>query len=395
MTMPKFRTPLAFLAALACLLPAAVAQNAKKVDPKGEWIAYIGTYTRQKSKGIYAYNFAPATGKTTPIGLVAETVNPSFLAIHPNQKFVYAANEVDTFEGQPSGYISAFAIEPGGQLKALNRVSSKGTGPCHVAFDKTGKWLFVANYNGGSVAAYPVHADGTLGEASAAVQHAGSSVAGQRPVRPHAHSANIPPDNRFVFFADLGLDQILSYKLDTAKGTLTPNNPPFAKLAPGSGPRHMVFRPDGKFAYVINETLCTVTVFRYNAAGGTLEELQTISTLPAGFTLNRGTSTAEIAVHPSGKFLYGSNRGPNTIAIFAIDANKGTLTAGDRVPTQGKIPRNFAIDPTGAFLFAANQDSDNIVVFRIDQKTGGLTATGDILDVGAPVCVTFAKVPQK
>jgi 6-phosphogluconolactonase len=391
MTMPKLRKPVVFLAALAYLLPAAVAQNAKKVDPKGEWIAYIGTYTRQKSKGIYAYNFAPATGKTTPIGLVAESVNPSFLAIHPNQKFVYVANEVDTYESQPTGYISAFAIEPGGQLKALNRVSSKGTGPCHVAFDKTGKWLFVANYNGGSVAAYPVHADGTLGEASAAVQHSGTVALARRQGGPHAHSANISPDNRFVFFTDLGLDQVVSYKLDTAKGTLTPNNPPFAKLAPGSGPRHMAFRPDGKFAYVINEITCTVTVFRYDAAGGTLEELQTISTLPPeGFAGNK--STAEIAVHPNGKFVYGSNRGPDSIAIFAIDANKGTLTAGDRVPTQGKTPRNFAIDPTGVFLFAANQDSDNIVVFRIDQKTGGLTATGDVLDVGAPVCVTFAKV---
>jgi len=390
MTMPKLRKPLVVLAALAYLLPAALAQT-KKADPKGEWIAYIGTYTRQKSKGIYAFKYAPATGKAAPIGLVAETVSPSFLAIHPNQKFVYAANEVDTYEGQPTGYVTAFAIEPGGKLKELNRVSSKGTGPCHVAFDKTGKWLFVANYNGGSVAAYPVHADGTLGEASAAIKHSGTVALPQRQGGPHAHSANISPDNRFVFFTDLGLDQVVSYKLDTAKGTLTPNTPPFAKVAAGSGPRHMAFRPDGKFAYVINEITCTVTAFRYNAAGGTLEELQTVSTLPAGYTANN-KSTAEIAVHPNGKFLYGSNRGPNSIAIFAIDANKGTLTAVDNVPTQGKTPRNFAIDPSGAFLLAANQDSDNIVIFRIDPKTGGLTATGDVLDVGAPVCVTFAKV---
>src|SRR5256885_15365811 len=199
MTMLKLRKSLVLLTAFAYLLPVAFAQNAKKIDSKGEWTAYIGTYTRQKSKGIYAFKYAPATGKATPIGLAAESVNPSFLAIHPNQKFVYAANEADTFEGQPTGYLTAFAIESGGKLKELNRVSSKGTGPCHVAFDKTGKWLFVANYNGGSGAAYPVHADGTLGEASAAVQHYGAVALPRPQGGPHAHSANISPDNRFVF----------------------------------------------------------------------------------------------------------------------------------------------------------------------------------------------------
>src|SRR5947209_3512327 len=343
---------------------------------KGEWLAYIGTYTRQKSKGIYAYRFAPATGKLTSIGLVGETVNPSFLAIHPNQRFLYAANEVNTFEGQQAGSISAFAIDrSSGQLKALNQVSSKGTGPCHVALDHTGKWLIAANYNSGSVAVFPVHDDGSLGEASAFVQHSGSSADQQRQRGPHAHDINVSRDNRFILVNDLGLDEILVYRLDPAKGTLTPNEPPFVKLAPGSGPRHLAFDKAGQFAYSINEMLLTVTAFRYDPRQGSLKELQTIPSNPEEFT--GAKSAAEIAVHPNGKFLYASNRGPNTIAVFRIDPKKGTLTAVERAPTQGKTPRNFAIDPSGKYLLAANQDSDNIVEFRIDQATGRLTPTGD------------------
>jgi len=356
---------------------------------KGEWIAYIGTYTRQKSKGIYAYRFAPASGKLTPAGLVAETVNPSFLAVHPNQRFLYAANEVGTYQGQPTGSISAFAIDQAtAQLKPLNQVSSKGSGPCHVALDHTGKWLFAANYNSGSVAAYPVHDDGTLGEASAFVQHSGAGANAQRQSGPHAHEITISPDNRFVLVNDLGLDQILVYRLDPVKGTLAANDPPFVKLAPGSGPRHMAFGKGGRFAYAINEILLTVTAFRYDAGRGSLTELQTVAASPENFAGEK--SGAEIAVHSNGKFLYSSNRGPDNIAIFRIDSNKGTLTAVERVPTQGKTPRNFAIDPTGGYLFAANQDSDNVVVFRIDKGTGHLTQAGNALDVGAPVCVVFA-----
>jgi 6-phosphogluconolactonase len=371
------------VAALAVPLAAAAA--------KGEWIAYIGTYTRQKSKGIYAYRFVPASGKLTAIGLVAETVNPSFLAIHPNQRFLYAANEVGNYQGQPAGSISAFAIDPTtGQLKPLNQVSSKGSGPCHVALDHTGKWLFAANYSSGSVAAYPVHDDGTLGEASAFVQHSGASANPQRQSGPHAHEVTVSADNRFVLVNDLGLDQILVYRLDPVKGTLAPNDPPFVKLAPGSGPRHMAFGKGGRFAYAVNEILLTVTAFRYDAGHGSLTELQTVPASPETFPGPK--SGAEIAVHPDGKFLYASNRGPDNIAIFRIDAQKGTLTAVERVPTQGKTPRNFAIDPTGGYLFAANQDSDNMVVFHIDKGTGHLTPAGNVLDVGAPVCVVFAAV---
>jgi 6-phosphogluconolactonase len=368
-------------AALACLPPAAVAA-------KGEFIAYIGTYTRQNSKGIYAWRFDAATGKLTSIGLVGETSNPSFLAISPNHRFLYAVNENNTFEGQPGGSVSAFSIDAAtGQLKALNQVSTGGPGPCHVSLDKTGKWLFVANYGGGSVAAFPVHDDGSLGKASTFVQHTGSSVDPQRQRKPFGHSANPSPDGRFVLVADLGLDEVLTYPLDKVKGMLTPADP-IAKIQPGSGPRHLAFDPKGKFAYLASEMAATVTAFSYDPAKGGLTQLQTISMLPADFKGTKGA--AEIAVHPSGKFLYASNRGSSdTIAIFSIDAAKGTLTAVDYVPTGGKNPRNFAIDPTGQYLFAANQDSANVVVFRIDLKTGKLTPTGDRLDVAFPVCVTF------
>jgi 6-phosphogluconolactonase len=351
---------------------------------------YVGTYTNQQSKGIYAYHFQ-TSGKFTPIGLVAETSSPSFLAVDHNQKFVYAANELTTYEGKPAGSISAFAIDAAtGHLKLLNKVSSKGSGPCHVSFDETGKWLFAANYFGGSLAVFPVHEDGSLGEASAFIQHTGSSVDPQRQSGPHAHSAYISPGNRFVLVDDLGLDRVVVYRLDAATGTLTPNDPPFAKLAPGSGPRHLAFGKDGKFVYVLSEMAATVTAFSYNAGAGSLTQTQTISMLPGDYTGPK--SGAEIFVHPNGKFLYASNREHNSIAIFRIDPGSGALTAAGRVSTQGKTPRNFAIDPTGAFLLAANQDSGSIVVFRIDQATGALTPTGDILNVASPVCIVFARV---
>jgi 6-phosphogluconolactonase len=373
---------------LAAIVAAALVSPLCAAAAKGDFVAYFGTYTRQKSKGIYAYQFAPATGKLTPVGLVAETVNPSFLAVHPNGRFLYAANEVSTYKGQPTGSLSAFAIDPAThQLKLLNQVSSKGSGPCHVALDHTGKWLFTANYDSGSVAAFPVHDDGSLGEASSFVQHAGSSVDPQRQRGPHAHDITVSPDNRFVLVNDLGLDQIVVYRLDPVKGMLTPNDPPFGKVAPGSGPRHFAFGKGAKFAYALNEMALTVTAFQYDAAKGSLAEVQTSPTLAEPFAGEK--SGAEITVHPNGKFLYASNRGPDSISVFRIDAKTGKLTAIERVPTQGKTPRNFAIDPTGKFLFAANQDSDNVVVFHLDPGTGHLTPAGNVLDVGAPVCVVF------
>ncbi len=365
-------------------MPAGMAQSAPQ--SKGDLLVYAGTYTRpNKSKGIYAWRFQPGTGKLTSIGLVGETESPSFLAVHPNHKFLYAVNEISNYKGEKAGSVTAFALDAKtGMLKALNTVSSRGDGPCHLAIDPTGKWLIVANYGGGSVAEYPVHADGTLGEASTFVQHTGSGLDPARQKEPHAHSAVLSPDGKLVFVNDLGLDKILSYKV----AGLTPAHPAFTKIAPGSGPRHLTFAPNRRFAYAITEMTASVVAFRYG--GGKFEELQTIPNLPEDFA---GKSGAEIAVHPSGKFVYASTRGHNSIAVFAVDPAKGTLTAVDRTPTQGKTPRNFAIDPTGAYLFAANQDSDNIVVFKIDAKTGKLTASGDVLEAGSPVCITF--VPAK
>jgi 6-phosphogluconolactonase len=325
---------------------------------------YIGTY----SQGIYHPR------------LVAETKSPSFLAAHPTKHFLYAANE-------SSNTVSAFSIEPSAQLKFLNSVPSRGDGPCHIALDKTGNWLFVANYNSGSIAVFPVHEDGSLGEAATLIQHTGSSVNHERQAGPHAHSVNISPDNRFLLVTDLGLDRILIYRFDPTKGTLTPNDPPFMAARFGSGPRHLAFTPDGRFVYVINELSATVIAYQYDAARGSLKELQTLSTLPDDFTGPK--SGAEIAVHPNGNFLYASNRGDDSIAIFRIDRLKGTLTDVGHVSTQGKTPRNFAIDPSGTRLYAANQDSNTVVVFRVDEQTGGLTPDGRVFDVPSPVCVLF------
>jgi 6-phosphogluconolactonase len=377
-----------FVALCALLLLTTGTQGARKVQTMGEYIVYIGTYTGQKSKGIYAYRFDGATGRLVSLGLVAETTNPSFLTVHPSRRFLYAVNEIANYEGQKSGAVSAFALDPRtGKLTFLNQVSSRGADPCYLVVDKTGKHVLVANYSGGSVAAFPVRADGRLGEASAFVQHAGGSVNPERQQGPHAHSINLSPDNRFAIAADLGLDQLLVYRFDPTKGSLAANSPAFAKVNPGAGPRHFAFHPSGRFAYVINEMQSTVSAFAYDAAGGVLHALQTISTLPKDFAGKN--DTAEVQVHPTGKFLYGSNRGHDSIAVFAIDAEKGTLTPVEYVATRGKTPRNFGIDPTGSFLFAANQDSDNIVVFRINPDSGRLTPTGQVVEVPSPVCVKF------
>lgn len=349
------------------------------------YFAYTGTYTSGESKGIYAYRFDSSRGAMKEIGLAVEASNPSFLAVAPNQRFVYAVNE------NSQGAVSAFAIEPEtGRLRFLNSVSSKGAGPCHIAFDKTGKWIFAANYSSGSVAVFPVHADGSVGEASAFAQHSGSSINPQRQEGPHAHTVAISPDNRFALVADLGLDHVMVYRFDAAKGTLAPADPAFAQVAPGSGPRHLAFGSSGKFVYALNEMGGTIAAFGYDAARGALRQIQTISTLPADF--KGQNSSAEIAVHPNGRFLYASNRGHDSIAIFSIAAAGGKLMPVDRVSTGGKTPRSFAIDPTGRFLFAANQDSDAVMPFRIDPKTGRLTALAGALRVPNPVSIVFAAV---
>jgi 6-phosphogluconolactonase len=355
-------------------------------------IMFVGTYTKAPSKGIYAYRFESRTGEVVPLGtdgLVAETENPSFLVVHRNRRFLYAVNEISKYEGKDAGSVSAFAIDrTTGALTLLNRVSTRGGGPCHLELDRTGKWLFVANYGGGSVAAFPVQADGKLGEASAFFQHEGKGANPSRQNGPHAHETVVSPDNRFVLAADLGLDKVFSYRIDPATGGLAPN-PGSTAIASGSGPRHLAFRPDGKFVYVLKEMLSAVVAFRYDAGGGTLTELQTLSTLPDGFAGDN--SGAEIVAHSGGKFLYASNRGDDSIAIFRIDEASGKLTSAGRVSTGGKTPRGFAIDPEGNFLVAGNQNSGTVVVFRIDRQTGGLTPTGTTLQVGSPVNVVFSQ----
>lgn len=353
-------------------------------------LVYIGTYTGEKSKGIYAFRFHPDSGELESLGLVAETDSPSFLAVHPNRKFLYAVNEKDNFGDRKSGAVTAFAIdEKTGRLKQLNQVSSRGTGACHLVVDRTGKTLFVANYGSGSVAAFPVQKDGSLGEAVGFDQHTGSGPDVRRQSHPHAHCVVLSPDNRFVAAADLGLDKVFLYHVDPQNSSLVPNAPPFASVKPGSGPRHVAFSPDAAHAYVINEMGSTVTAFSYDAKAGTMAEIQNVSTLPSGFSGQ--STTAEIVIDSKGRFLYGSNRGHDSIAVFSIDRAKGTLTPIEHVSTQGKVPRNFAIDPTGAYLFAANQNTNNIVLFRIDQASGRLTPTGKSVEVGSPVCVLFVQ----
>jgi 6-phosphogluconolactonase len=347
-----------------------------------ESLVYVGTYTKAASKGIYAFRFQPATGQMTPLGLAAETVNPSFLVVHPNKRFLYAVNEIE------NGRISAFSInEKTGMLKLLNTSSSGGSNPCHIAIDSSGKWLMAANYSSGSVSVLPIDENGRLGKASAVIQHSGSGKDPYRQEGPHAHSVNLSPDNRYLLVPDLGLDKVMIYRLNVEKGTLEASDPASIKLVPGAGPRHLSFHPNGQFAYLINELNSTLAVFAFDADRGRLKEIEMISTLPVEF---RGINiTAEIAVHPNSGFVYGSNRGHDSIVAFAMRGDKGILEPVEYVSTQGKTPRHFAIDPAGLYLFAANQDSNTVVIFRIDPATGKLTPSGTILSVPMPVCVVF------
>lgn len=392
-TMTSSSTILRTLTSIAAFLLFLVYLATAEPASHKTYLMYVGAYTEQgsTSKGIYVYRYTSGTGQVESIGLAAQSTNPSFLAVHPNHRFLYAVNEVGNYKGEKSGAVSAFSIDHAtGKLTLLNEVASKGAGPCYISVDKTGKYVFVANYDGGSIAVFPVLEDGKLGEASAFVQHTGHGTNPQRQEAAHAHSIDPSPDNRFAIVDDLGLDETLVYKFDSTKGSLTANDPPFAKAAPGAGPRHCALAPNGKFAYVINEMGSTISVFQYDAARGELNPLQTISSLPKDFSGHN--DAAEIAVHPSGKFLYASNRGHDSIAVYSIDADKGTLTLVQDVPTKGVSPRHFAIDPTGTRIFAENEKSDNIVVFRLDPKTGRLTPTGKVLDISQPACLGFVPV---
>jgi 6-phosphogluconolactonase len=286
--------------------------------------------------------------------------------------------------------VTAFAVDrSSGKLAALNQEASVGSGPAHLVVDKTGSSVLVANYGGGSVAVLPIGSDGNLGKASAFVQHTGSSIDPKRQKEPHAHSITVDPANRFAYAADLGVDKVLIYRFDAKRGALVANDPPFASVRPGAGPRHFAFHPQRRFAYVINEMALTITAFAHDTSRGALAELQTVSTLPPDHATQAGYSTADVQVHPSGRFLYGSNRGHDSIVVFAIDQKTGRLALIEHESTQGSTPRAFGIDPSGRYLLAANQRSDSVVVFRIDQQTGSLTPAGHTIRIGSPVCVKF------
>lgn len=367
--------------------------------PQSHYSALVGTYTtKTQSKGIYAFDFDADTGKLTEKGLAAETPDPSWVIIHPNGKFVYAANEA----GKKST-ISAFARDAQtGQLTLLNQLPSLGEDPCHLSFDKTGNYLLAANYTSGTVAVFPILRDGKLGEDISMLKDTGPRGPNkERQEGPHAHWVQVSEHNHYAYVADLGLDRVLIYKFDETTGKITaadstpsdpkdkstkPNDPYSAVLSPGTGPRHAVFSAEGNFLYVLGELKNTLTVFA-NAQRESFQSIQEISALPEG--ASGRNEAAEITLHPNGKWLYTSNRGADTMAVFAIDPMKGTLRLLANVPTGGKEPRHFAIDPTGRYLLAENQNSDTIVVFRIDQSNGSLTPTGEIAHVPSPVCLTF------
>lgn len=354
---------------------------------------YVGTYTSGSSEGLYVLDLDLSTGELSSARVAAKAVNPSFLAIHPTGHYLYAVNEIVEWDGRETGAVSAFGIDrKSGDLTLLNQKESGGGAPCFLTIDGSGRFVLVANYAGGSVASLPIGHDGQLDDAVSVVHHSGSSVNPDRQEGPHAHSINLDAANRFALAADLGLDEVLVYRFDRTSGQLTPNDPPSSNVEPGAGPRHLSFHPTGRYAYLVNELDLTIDAFAYDAGRGSLTSIQTVSTLPdsaRSHAVESGYSTAEIRVHPSGRFVYASNRGHNTIAVFAVDESNGRLTPVEYKPTGGRNPRNFAIDPTGQFLLAANQNSDSIVVFRIDHETGAMVATGHTATVPRPVCVRF------
>jgi 6-phosphogluconolactonase len=374
--------PFAFLALVLC---AAVVCRAEK------YRVYVGTYTSGDSisKGVYSCELDTETGKLTEPVLAAELINPSFLAVHPSGKFLYAVNEVSDGPGRGNGAVTALTINEDGTLTKINHQASEGGAPCHCNVDATGTSLLIANYGGGNVAVYPIAEDGSLKPVSCNIQHEGSSVDKSRQNGPHAHSINLSSDNRFAYAADLGIDKIMIYDFDAEQHQLKPAKQPFAAVTPGGGPRHFAIHPSGKFAYTNNEMTLVVTAFYRNVDDGSLRGIQEISTIPAGYEGRK--STAECLVHPSGKFLYVSNRGHETITVFTIDQETGLLKYVENEPTGGKEPRNFFIEPSGKWLLAENQNSDSIFVFSIDQQSGELKPTGDSVKVGRPVCIRLVK----
>jgi 6-phosphogluconolactonase len=347
---------------------------------------YVGTYTSGKSEGIYLYRMNSVTGELTRVSAF-KTVNPSFLAIDRSKRYLYAVNEVSEHLGAASGRVSAFAIDPAtGNLRLLNEQATQGADPCYLTIDRKRKTLLVANYTGGSVAALPIRSDGTLGMVIDVKQHEGSSVKEQQK-GPHAHCVILDRHERYALAADLGTDKVMIYGFNPLTGKLTSGKQPWCELQAGAGPRHLTLHANGKYVYVINELDSTLTALKYNEATGTLTQIETVSTLPADFS---GVSyCADVHVSRSGKFLYGSNRGHNSIVVFEIDQRTGKLKPLQHVSTEGNWPRNFTIDPTGNFLLVANQRSDNVVTFRIDADSGRLSDRVTIAEIPTPVCLKF------
>jgi 6-phosphogluconolactonase len=373
---------------LVCFLIAAVCLCS--VDLRAEDAAesvrvYIGTYTGKKSQGIYMCRLDPKTGALSKPELAGEMINPSWVTLHPSHKFLYACGEYGPYKGGST--IAGFAIKSDGTLTALNQQPPAGGGPCYLAVDKAGKNLLVANYGSGSAANLPIGADGTLSPASAVDQHPNKNPK----QLPHAHCFDFDGTNHFAVSCDAGLDKIYVYRFDAEKGTFTANDPPFAETPAGTHPRHLAFGADQRFVYVIMEAELSVHVFSWDAEHGVLHDIQTIPTVPADYT-GKGQSTAELIMHPSGKFLYGSNRGHDSIVAYAVDQSSGKLTLVSHTPTEGKVPRGFGIDPTGQWMIVGNQNSDSLVEFKIDQKSGELSPTGTKYELGAPVCVKFMEV---
>jgi 6-phosphogluconolactonase len=375
-------------AASLLLSPHLLAQSDKNSK---EMLLYIGTYTSSgKSEGIYVHRFDTGTGKLTPLHTVKNVAEPSFLTIDKDRKYLYAVNELLEFEGKKSGAVSAFAIDrKTGNLRFLNRQPSLGGAPCYITTSKNQKFVLVANYVGGNVSVHPIEKTGRLGASVQLAQHTGIGPNKDRQEAAHAHSIRLDRNNRFAFAADLGIDKLMIYRFDDKTGKLVPNEAqPFYQTKPGAGPRHFTFHPSGKFAFLINELDLTVTALAYDENSGTLKEIQTVPTLPAGVS-PAGVTCADVHTSPDGRFLYGSNRGHNSIVSYRIDEKSGRLEYVEHTPTGGKKPRNFAISPGGEFLLVANQDSDNIVVFRRDEQTGKLQSTGITAQVPAPVCLKF------
>ncbi len=376
---------LAAAAVVAVGVRAAEPQPPAKLSPD-DTLVYVGTLGKGQSKGIYAFRLQTTNLDVSqnitlvPLGLAAETPNPGFLEVDLKRRLVFAANDLHDFEGKPSGAVSAFAVDPAsGRLKLINQRPSMGSAPCFLTLDREGRNLLVTNCLAGSVSVLPVAADGKLGAATDVVQHPGKD--------PHTHGVALSADNRFAFACDMGADRLMAYRFDGAKGKLTPASPAVIPLKAGSGPRHIVFRPDGKFAYVVASKSSNVLAFAYDARTGALKELEASSSLPPSF---EGTnSAAEIAVHPSGKWLYVSNRGHNSVVLFTIDPGKGTLTFVEEQGTGGKTPRHFGIEPSAKHLAIGNQESDTVLVCRVDAGNGRLKPSGVFAQVPSPACVKF------